>query len=104
MADDIEELNIRDLSGQIRAEINMAANFGDLHEELKVGGLSGKIDTDAIKRMTKNELAGYSEAMDLAMHVMVRHCGKKLVNCNEMPVDALPDKQIERFGEDVDEE
>lgn len=38
------------------------------------------------------------------MHVMARHCGKKLVNCNEMPVDALPDKRKERFGEDVDDE
>lgn len=104
MADDIEELNIRELAGQIRAEIEMAANFDDLHEKLTVGGREISIDTIAIKRMQRNEPKGFSSALDLMSFIIARHCGKKLVNCKEMPVDPLPDKQVERFGEDDDDD
>lgn len=62
MAKEVEDLNIRDLAGEIWAEIEMAADFGDLHEELKVGGLGGKIDSDAINRMRKNEQKGFTAA------------------------------------------
>jgi hypothetical protein len=102
MTNRTEGLNVRRLAGAIDAEISMASNFHDLTEDLKVGGLPSLIDTHKIRKMLKNEFDGFQNALDIMLSVLARHCGEKLVNCNGMPVDALPDKQLERFGPDED--
>jgi hypothetical protein len=104
MTNRIKELNIRELSAEIDAEIDMASDFHDLTEDLKVGSLSFSIDTKKVGKMLENEFEGYHNALDIMLHVLARHCGEKLVNCDEMPVDALPDKHLERFGPDEDDE
>lgn len=105
MTERMEELNIRELAGQIDTEIKMAGVFHDIPEELKVGEVRWEpIDTEEIEKMIKNERLGFQNAMDVMMHVLARHCGKVLVNCDEMPVDPLPDKRLERFGPDEDDD
>lgn len=99
----IKELNIRELMGEIDSEIDMAADFHDLPDSLTIGGLPIEIDTQNIARIRKDHWETFLDLTMLMMVVLARHCGEKLVNCDEMPVDALPDMRLERFGPEDDE-
>ncbi len=81
------ELNIRDLSGEIMAELEMAAQFG-------VPPGFEDIDTKAIREMIdRNYLITWVIGRFTGM-ILARHCGETLVNCDEQPIEPLPKKEF----------
>jgi len=84
----MKKLNVRELAGEISLEVYSGNDYGE-------------IDAAPIKRLLDFELEAVENLLDLMMAIMARHCGEQLVNCEEMPVTALPRRE---FVDDDDED
>ncbi len=91
----MNKLNIRTLAGEIRAEISMASNFGEIPE-------NDQIDVALLQRLNAFDYRCLGAFTDVAVAVLARHCGEQLVNCDEMPVTPLAKRKFP--GDDDDDD